>query len=417
MKKKSDEEKAQAIVRQRQWIVDQEKIRANLATISPPNPDIALVDGATEGEDWSEDEDDDQGIRTNGISPNSLFAKEAMNATEKPIETLDLTGENSPFKKKSRNTSSSLKSITRYSTSAFSLTQKVHEHTYAKTFIEAAITLKSEDKPKEFIAAIKLLMTNGKYLDPHMAFTPLKHSINIMKPKLILREDDVPVNFTHLGQYVYTSGNRIFEKKKNWKAAPRKTAPQREQEQRDKSFLKDPVVYFTIAIATDVLPQTLINGIKTEWETHGGGKLQVKDLQTQESKVVLALYYIYTGTPYNIILKTIQMILRDASSTREHERMTLEGDDAYNPLPVPEVSIRAQVPRLKGVDSSSFDKLPYHVRENRKVLHIETDPDDEAHLKELIQFAKERNFIGLFLGKRAHVTEVMDNNSTPGEVK
>ena len=166
MKKKSDEEKAQAIVRKRQWIVDQEKIRANLATISPPNPDIALVDGATEGEDWSEDEDDDQGIRTNGISPNSLFAKEAMNATEKPIETLDLTGENSPFKKKSRNTSSSLKSTTRYSTSTFNLTQKVHEHTYAKTFIEAAITLKSEDKPKEFIAAIKLLMTNGKYPIP-----------------------------------------------------------------------------------------------------------------------------------------------------------------------------------------------------------------------------------------------------------
>jgi hypothetical protein len=60
-------------------------------------------------------------------------------------------------------------------------------------------------------------MTNGKYLDPNMAFTPLKHNINIMKPKLILREDDVPVNFTHLGQYVYTSGNRIFEKRRTGK--------------------------------------------------------------------------------------------------------------------------------------------------------------------------------------------------------
>jgi len=49
-------------------------------------------------------------------------------------------------------------------------------------------------------------------------------------------------------------------------------------------------VYFTFTIATDVLPHTLINGIKTEWETHGGGKLQAKDLQSQESKVVLALY-------------------------------------------------------------------------------------------------------------------------------
>ena len=387
-----------------------------MATISPPNPNIALEDGATGDDDWTEDEDD-RCLQTHGISPNHLFAKDATDVPEKLMETLDLTWENSPFKKKSKNTNSSLKPKTRYSTSAFSLTQKVHVHTYAKTFIEAAITVKSEDKPKELIGAIKLLLANGKYLDSNLALSPLKHNINITKPKLILREDDVPVNFTHLGQYVYTSGNRIFEKKKNWKAAPNKTAPQRDQEQCDENHLKDPVVYFTFAIATDVLPHTLINGIKTEWETHGGGKLQVKDLQSQESKVVLALYYIYTGTPYNIILKTIQMILRDTSSTREHERMTLEDDDTYNPLPVPEVSLHSQVPRLKGVDSSSFDKLPYHVRENRKVLHIETDPDDEAHLKDLIRFAKERNFIGLFLGKHAHVTEVMDNNSTPGEVK
>ena len=272
-------------------------------------------------------------------------------------------------------------------TSTFSLTQKVHVHTYAKTFIEAAITLKSADKPKEFIAAIKLLLANGKYLDSNLALTPLKHNINITKPTLILKEDDVPVNFTHLSQYIYTSGNRILEKKKNWKAAPSKTAPQQDQEQREYS-LKDHVVYFTFAIATDVLPHTLINGINTEWETHGGIKLQVKDLQPQERKVVLALYYICTGTPYNIILKTIQMILHDASSNREHERMTLEDDDTYTPLPIPNVSTRAQVPRLKGVDSSSSNKLPYHVRENCKFLFIDTNPDDEAHLKDLIQFAK-----------------------------
>ncbi len=193
--------------------------------------------------------------------------------------------------------------------------------------------------------------------------------------------------------------------------------PHRNQAEKQDDSLKDPVVYFTFAIATNVLPRTLINGIKTEWETHGGGKLQVKDLQSQESKVVLALYYVYTGTPYNIILTTIQMILRDVIHTHEHEQMNLENDTTYNPLPVPQISLRSQVLRLKGVDASSFEKLPYHVRENRKVLHIETDPDNEAHLKDLIQFAKERNFIGLFLGKRAHITEVMDNNSTPGEVK
>jgi hypothetical protein len=57
------------------------------------------------------------------------------------------------------------------------------------------------------------------------------------------------------------------------------------------------------------------------------------------------------------------------------------------------------------------------VKENRKVLHIETDPEDEPYLKELIQFAKERNVLSLFLGKRARISEVMDKDSTPGEIK
>ena len=170
------------------------------------------------------------------------------------------------------------------------MTQKVHVHTYAKTFIKAATTLKSDDKPKEFIAAIKLLLANGKYLDSNLALTPLKDNINIMKPKLILKEDDIPVNFTHLGQYVYTSSNRIFEKKKNWKVAPSKTAPQRDQEQRDDS-LKDPVVYFTFAIATDVLPRTLINGINTEWETYGAQSQSFLPLRVSLRLFITQLYH------------------------------------------------------------------------------------------------------------------------------
>ncbi len=62
---------------------------------------------------------------------------------------------------------------------------------------------------------------------------------------------------------------------------------------------------------------------KRSGKLNGGGKLQVKDLQSHESKVVLALYYVFTGTPYtySIILKTINSILRDTTSIREHERM------------------------------------------------------------------------------------------------
>jgi hypothetical protein len=71
-----------------------------------------------------------------------------------------------------------------------------------------------EEMPKEFIMAIKLLVQNLKYLDPHIDLIPLKS--NPGKPsKIIFAEEDVPSNFTHLGQYAFTSGNRILEKKKN----------------------------------------------------------------------------------------------------------------------------------------------------------------------------------------------------------
>ena len=145
-------------------------------------------------------------------------------------------------------------------------------------------------------------------------------------------------------------------------------------------------MYFTVAIATDIPPRTLTNGIRTKWEANGGGKLQVKDPQSQESKVVMTLYFVYTGTPYHIILKTLNSILLNATSIKEHERMELEGKEEYKAPPIPWISNRLHVPRLKGMDTSSYDKLPYHVRENRKALHIETYPDNEARLKDLIYF-------------------------------
>jgi len=192
-----------------------------------------------------------------------------------------------------------MKASNRYTTSSFSVAKIAHKYTHPRTFVEVSITLMKEDKPKEFITAIKLLLTNRQILDHKFALAPLKHNKAMTKPKLITAIDDIPVNFMHLGQYAFTSRNRIFEKNKDWKgendlyfkskkADHRVNAPQPET-------LKDPVVYFTIAIATNIPPRTMINGIRTEWEANGGGKLQVKDLQSQESKVVMALYFVYTG--------------------------------------------------------------------------------------------------------------------------
>jgi hypothetical protein len=54
---------------------------------------------------------------------------------------------------------------------------------------------------------------------------------------------------------------------------------------------------------------------------------------------------------------------------------------------------------------------------NCKTLHIEARPEDKQELKDLFQFAKEQNLASLRLGKRAHISKVMDMESTPGEIK
>ena len=185
-------------------------------------------------------------LSRHGVQANNLFGGCSQEG-ETPI--VDLS-ENSPVKKKTRNIAGVQKNYNRYTTKAFTIPKTAHVYVHPITYIEAAICLSSDDKPKEFIVAIKLILKNGKYLDHNFGLGPLKNLPGI-QTKVIVAEDDIPTNFTHLGQYAFTSGNRIFEKKKDWK---KDKTPHRDNEVED---LKDPVVYFTIAIATDIAPNRM----------------------------------------------------------------------------------------------------------------------------------------------------------------
>ncbi len=214
------------------------------------------------------------------------------------------------------------------------------------------------------------LSENAKYLDPHFGLAPLKS--NPGKPsKMIIAEEDVPSNFTHLGQYAFTLRNRILEKKKNQKKDKEKQAHCNDAAE----VFNDPVVYFTIANTTNLQPCALIDCIRTEWEMHGGGKLQVKDLQSHDSKVMFALSYVYKDTHIHIIKKTLEDIVHKSAELLLFQMMA--PDKEYNEPNLPQISIRPQVPHLKVVDTSGYDKLPYNVRKNRKAFHIKARPEDK----------------------------------------
>jgi hypothetical protein len=214
-----------------------------------------------------------------------------------------------------------------------------------------------------------------------------------------------------------TSGRQIFEPKKKWKDNNKAKPHKDDAEAENTNTKNNPIVYFTFAFATNLNPRNLIDGIRNKWETHGGGKLMVKDLQSHKSKVAFVLYFAFTGTPHKFILRTLRSILQEAADMRLEGTMTAEDGEEQPITIIPEITIRAQVPCLKGVNTKDFDKLPWHVKENRKALHVEAKPEDIQELKELVQLAKECRILALRLGKRAHISNVMDNDSTPGEIK
>jgi hypothetical protein len=148
---------------------------------------------------------------------------------------------------------------------------------------------------------------------------------------------------------------------------------------------------------------------------HGGGKLQVKDLQPHKSKVMFALFFVYKDMPFHIVKKTIKDILCEDAEMVSFQRMLHDNKSILTTLS--HILIYPQVPCLKGADTLAYNKLPYHVPENRNVLHIEVKPEDEKVLKELFQYAKEQNLVTLCLGKCTHISKVMDAKSTPGKIK
>jgi hypothetical protein len=80
----------------------------------------------------------------------------------------------------------------------------------------------------------------------------------------------VPTNMTMLGAHfkIMSNGRNPFKKQKMWGNKAKK----------DKEELKDPVVYFSLAIATDEDPEELIARIVHKWQRHGGILLQIKKI-------------------------------------------------------------------------------------------------------------------------------------------
>jgi hypothetical protein len=139
---------------------------------------------------------------------------------------------------------------------------------------------------------------------------------------------------------------------------------------------KNPVVWFTMAIATDVEPEEVVSRVVHEWHRIGGVQLRVKDLQTFKSKTILACFSVFTQTNKSTLLAELGEILTQAQERAQEINPTdfwWGGKETHENSSLTPIELRLQNPKLPGQDTSHYSKLPWKVQANRKVLHVECD--------------------------------------------
>jgi hypothetical protein len=252
---------------------------------------------------------------------------------------------------------------------------ETYKHEFSQTIITTSIKLKEANPFNEFIVALQSFLTNAQLVDPKFAFCPIDENNG---DKKIHKHSGIPINMTMLSTNFSISQNsrNPFNKQKVWG----------ENALKNKEEVKDPVVYFSMAIAMDVPPKQVMELISFKWNKSGGRRIIIKELQSFDSKIILALFNMYTGTNKKMIMAELRSILYQAIQQ-------IRDGDKDDPLAtiqkLPPMDLRLQVPKLPGQDVSNFNKLSYKQQASRKVLHVECDKQHAETIKTLIQYVKE----------------------------
>jgi hypothetical protein len=148
--------------------------------------------------------------------------------------------------------------------------------------------------------------------------------------------------------------------------------------------------------------------------------LRVKELQSFESETILCLFNVFTATNKKTVLAELCQILSKAQELAQDIDATEFFWDAeelpkHSTLPAPE--LRLMNPKTPGQDTSQYQKLSWRVQANRKIYHVECDRRDATNIKRLMQFTKENKLVSEMWGKHAHISEVVDKDWTPSEIK
>ncbi len=216
-------------------------------------------------------------------------------------------------KNKQKNNVPALKPSTIVAASEKSVNTKNDKQVYkfSHVVVETSIKLSNDNPFQEFIVTLQNLLKNGQLVNLLFAFSPIK--IGGLEKK-IHEWSGIPINMTLLSAHfkILSNGHNPFEKQKVWGKGNNK----------NKEEFCDPVLHFTMAIATDTDPEELITRVIHEWHRMGGVRFQIKELQTFESETILLLFNIFTATNKKSLLTELHEILTAAQSQIQEQDPT-----------------------------------------------------------------------------------------------
>jgi hypothetical protein len=160
-------------------------------------------------------------------------------------------------------------------------------HTYHRVILELAVLFKSDKAFNELTQAIMSFLSNAQMVDPKFIINPvIPHS----KEKNISSKGEISSNMTKLGIHIKISGNgNVFNKWKVWTdKGDGGGNGQQTHKQNKKEEFQDPTVYFLMIISYEVEPKEIIECISHERAQMNGVCLQVKELQSIDSKTVVS---------------------------------------------------------------------------------------------------------------------------------
>ena len=299
--------------------------------------------------------------------------------------------------------------------------EDTYVHPHKRVIIELAILLKSDNASEEFTKALMAFLENAQMVDP-------KFEINTLKPtskeKSIKNKGEISPNMTKLGIHIKVSGNgNVFNKQKVWDYQGQGNNGRSSRKSNKKEEYKDPTVYFSMVVSSEVEPVEIIERVTHEWARLNGTRLQVKDLQFVDSETVVSIFKISTATNKDVIREELKRILLNAQSKAQSEYMDPEKFNFSMDMDVaigeslPVFDLKIQNAKLKGQDVAIFNKLSNRAQFARKSVHVEVASKYADGMKELVQYAKESGCVAQLWGRHAHLSKITDQKSTSREAK